>query len=212
MHLNAHLAFSTAVVLLLVTLLPIHLSFLEVAACIVAGVAVDGDFIFLRFAWHKNHRMLLTHSVLVPVAFILLSICFFLLAPSTSLVWTAWICAISVLVHDGVDSIDWGLNFFANGKLVGKKILYGGKTSEEYYAEAKKTPSVYVTFFKAYYGNSTMRVLEATAIVAMCTVLAISWPGAGHEHWWTILAYVGLLGFHVVQFRWGLRAKPASQA
>jgi hypothetical protein len=212
MHLNAHLAFSTAVVLLLVMLLPIHLSFLEIAACIVTGFAVDGDYILLRFARHKNHRLLPTHSMLVPVAFILLSVCFFFLDQFTSLVWTSWICAINVLVHDALDSIDWGLNFFANGKIVGKKILLGGKTSDEYYAEANKTTPVYAAFYKAYYGNSTMRVLEAIAIVAMFTALAITWSGAGHEHWWTILAYVGLLGFHAVEFRRCLRAKRASQA
>jgi hypothetical protein len=212
MHLNAHLAFSTAVVLLLVTLLPIHLSFLEIGTCIVAGFAVDGDFVLLRFVRHKNHRLLPTHSVLVPVAFILLSICLLLLVKGTSLVWTTWTCAINVLVHDALDSIDWGLNFFANGKLVGKKILLGGKASEEFYAEARKTTPMYVAFYKAYYGNSTMRVLEAIAIVSMCAALAISWPGAGHEHWWTLIAYVGFLSFHAVEFRKGLRSKRASQA
>ncbi len=211
MHLNAHLAFSTAGALLLATLLSVHLSSLEVATCVIAGIAVDGDFILLRFTRYKNHRLLPTHSMLVPVVFILLSMCVFFLAPSSSFVWTLWICAINVLVHDGVDSLDWGLNFYANGKLVGKKILLGGKTSEEFYAEAQKVTPVYAAFYKAYYGNSTMRVLEVIAIVAMCTALAISWPGAGHEHWWTILAYVGLLGFHAVEYRKCLRSIHASQ-
>jgi hypothetical protein len=210
MHLNAHLAFSTAVVLLLALLLPIPLSFLEVAACIVAGVAVDGDFILLRFARHKNHRFLPTHSMLVPVAFILLSICFFILGQHASLVWTSWICAVNVLVHEAVDSLDWGLNFFANGRLVGKKILLGGKSPEEFYAEAQKTTPVYAAFYKAYYGNSTMRVLEAIAIVAMCIALVISWPGVGHEHWWTILAYIGFLGFHAVEYHRVSHPKSAS--
>jgi hypothetical protein len=51
-----------------------------------------------------------------------------------------------------------------------------------------------------------MQVLEMLAVASMCLVLAISWPGAGHEHWWTILAYAGLLVFHGTEYRKGLHA------
>lgn len=210
MHLTAHLAFSTAVALLLVTFFQIQLPPLEVAACIVAGFVVDADFVLLRFARYKNHRLLPTHSVFLPFSFIVLSACLLLLVPGSSLVLTSWMCAVNILVHDAFDSIDWGLNFFANGKIVGKKILLAGKTSEEFYAEAKKSTPAYAAFYKAYYGNATMRALEAAAIASMCIALAVSWPGAGHVQWWTILAYAVFLGFHAVEYRRASRSRTAS--
>nr|MDO8084454.1 hypothetical protein [Candidatus Sigynarchaeum springense]MDO8118552.1 hypothetical protein [Candidatus Sigynarchaeota archaeon] len=212
MHLNAHLAFGTAVTLLLVNFLQLHLSFLEVAICIAASFVVDTDIVLLRFARHKNHRLLPTHSMLLPFALIVLSACFLFLVEGTSLVWAAWTCAINVLVHDVLDSIDWGLNFFANGKIVGKKVLLGGKTPEEFYAEAQKSTSAYAIFCMTYYKNPAMKALEVTAIVAMCIVLAITWPGAGHEQWWTMPAYAALLCFHVIGYRRSSRPKLAQPA
>ncbi|NMC05296.1 MAG: hypothetical protein GYA24_08800 [Candidatus Lokiarchaeota archaeon] len=208
MHLNAHIAFSTAVTLLMTTIGPVRASWLEIVACILAGVVIDGDFIFLHFSRHKNHRMLLTHSIVLPLAFILASIALMFLARGTSLAWTAWTCAINALVHDAVDSIDWGLNFFANGKIVGKRILLGGASPEAYYAEARKTTPIYAAFYRAYYGHKAMRALEVVALVTMCAALAVSWPGAGQDHWWTILAYAGLLGFHAMEWR---RCKAATR-
>ncbi|MEX2681126.1 MAG: hypothetical protein Q6373_005970 [Candidatus Sigynarchaeota archaeon] len=212
MHLNAHLAFSTVVTLLLASILPVQLSFLEVAVCIAAGFAVDADFVLVRFAKYRNHRYLLTHSMFLPFILVVLSVCLLFLIQGTSLAWTSWICAVNVLIHDIVDSIDWGLNFFANGKIVGMRILLGGKTPEEFYAEARREAPIFAAFYKVYYGSATMRTLEAIAAAAMCIALVISWPGMGHDHWWTILAYLGFLCFHIVEYYRGLHPKHSSIA
>lgn len=210
-HLNAHLALGVFTTLVFTTIFPNQLTFLEITACIFSACVVDMDFLFSKYGKYHNHRVLPTHSVAIPAAFFIIAIVLALYWPAdNSLALTATICGINVLIdHDLVDSLDWGLNFFLNGKIVGKKILIGDKTPDEYYqiASSKYIP-MYAPFLKKYYDSKIMRALEITAFSLMLMALIFTWNITGHEYWWVLIFYTGLLGFHLYYYKKGLRMNP----
>jgi hypothetical protein len=211
MHLTGHVAIGATIALLSTLVIPGSVPFLGIAIAIAAGCVIDMDFVLLRFTRIKNHRMYLTHSVLVPLMLLLVSVLFFLfISPGTSLGWIALVSSINVLVHDAIDSTDWGLNFFANGKIVGKKLLLGGKDAKEFYEEAKKFVPYSTRFYLAYYGNTWFKLLEIIAASSMIGSFIITWPGAGHEQWWALVAYAFTFAFHAIEYRKCTRAKHVS--
>ncbi|HME54862.1 MAG TPA: hypothetical protein VKM55_21840 [Candidatus Lokiarchaeia archaeon] len=209
-HVNTHLAFGTFTTLLFTAIFPGQLSFFEVAACILSACVVDVDFLFSKFMKYHNHRLLPTHSAVMPAALFIIAIVLTLGWPAmSSLSLTAIICGINVLIdHDLVDSYDWGLNFFLNGKIVGKKILIGNKTPDEYYQLASKYVPEHAPFIKKYYESNIMRALEIIAFSLMVISLLLSWNGAGHEQWWVLICYVGFLGFHLHYYIKEVRNNP----
>lgn len=210
MHINVHLALGTFTTLMFTAIFPGQLTFLEIAACILSACVVDVDFLFSKFARYNNHRLLPTHSIAVPVVFFSVAVVAALAWPEDgSLALTAIICGLTVLIdHDLVDSYDWGLNFFLNGKVLGKKILIGNKSPDEYYELASHYAPRYAPFLKKYYDNKIMRALEIVAFVLMLIGFIVSWNGAGQGQWWVLICYPCLLGFHLYHYIKGLRENP----
>jgi hypothetical protein len=209
-HLNAHLALGVFTTLVFTMIFPGQLSFFEIAACILSACAIDADFVLSKHARQNNHRLLPTHSIVIPIACFVIAIIIAAGWPAwNSLALTAMICGINVLVdHDLVDSLDWGLNFFLTGKIVGKKILIGDKTPEEYYQLASKYSPSYSAFLKKYYHSNVMRALEITAFALMVIMILLTWNAAGHDFWWVVICYAGLLGFHFYHYNKGLKSNP----
>jgi len=210
MHINVHLALGTFTTLVFTMIFPGQLSFLEIGACILSACVVDVDFLFAKHAKYQNHRLLPTHSVATPAAFFGIAIVLALVwSADRSLALTSMICGINVLIdHDLVDSYDWGLNFFLNGRILGKKILIGDKTPDEYYQFASKYYPRYAPFLKKYYDSKIMRAIEITAFSLMLVALFLTWNVAGHEYWWVLICYAGSLGFHLYHYKKGLRENP----
>lgn len=209
-HLNTHLAFGAFTTLVFSAIFPGQLSFFELSACVLSACAVDLDYLLSKHAKQNNHRMLPTHSVATPAACWIIAVVLAIGWPSWhSLSLTALICGINVLIdHDLMDSLDWGLNFFLTGKIVGKKILIGNKTPEEYYQIASKYTPSYAPFLKKYYNSKIMRALEITAFSLMVILMIGTWNAAGHDLWWVLICYAGLLGFHLYHYTKALRANP----
>lgn len=151
--------------------------------------------------------MLPTHTLIVPSLFFAASLLiFFMPGGSSSLAWASLICGINILVHELLDSIDWGLNFFVNGKLVGKKILLSGSTTEELYKKAQDYSPIYSYFFKLYYENKVIIIIEIASFSFMILAFSVSWQIIGNEFWWVVPVYAGFLALHVSEYKRGMRA------
>ena len=201
MHLNAHLAIGTLVAFAGIALVPVELSFLEVVAIILSACAIDADFLLTKYARDQNHRMLPTHGVAVPVACVAgFVLTLFLLPAYQSLPWTLLLCGTNVLVHQIVDSVDWGLDFFHAGRLVGARILLGGKSAAEFRDDASRYMPSTTLFYHVYYHHRGMIAAEIASACAMVAAL-VAWPGLAAMHWWIPVLYAVLLVLHVAGYK-----------
>lgn len=196
LHLNAHLAMGTVVAVVATRLVPVPLSPVELAACILASCVVDADFVFTRVARDRNHRMLPTHSLLVPCAcWLLAAIVAFTSLQHASIAWMLVACGANILVHLLVDSIDWGLNLFLRGRLVGLKLLLGARTSAEFHELASKVTPPITMFYHVYFHDRRILAIEGASACAMILSLLLAWDVAA-VHWWVPVTYVALLALH----------------
>jgi hypothetical protein len=209
-HLNTHIAIGTATVLLIMHFIPIHFSFLEVAGAIVASFFPDLDYalwIISRSRKHHNHRMFPTHSIAGPIFLLGCAVvAFILLGPASSLAVALCVAAVAMSTHLFMDSLDFGLNLFLNGRLVGKKLVYGKKTPEEFDADAHRLPVWELHYIQAYYSNNFIRAWEIAALIAMILALLFTMRDVGAGQWWVLIAYGAMLGYHFLVRRRGMAA------
>ena len=113
MQVNSHFALG-----MIVGLISYHFfKFPLMITLIIIGAAAiqDLDFLFSKYAKNNNHRYFFTHSIWPTVIVVSIGL----------ILGEAWIIitGISIFTHIFVDMMDWGLNLFYNGKIIGLGLL-----------------------------------------------------------------------------------------
>ncbi|MHA1793524.1 MAG: hypothetical protein ACTSVI_12810 [Promethearchaeota archaeon] len=207
MHVNAHLASGVTVTLFLVHFFNIQLSNFEIAIAISFACIMDGDFIFNARAPQHNHRKLISHSffpgsMLILASIVVGLILVYLGKAIPSLVTLTFFCGINLLVHVMLDSIDWGVNLLSKRRLYGPRILLKKLPDENYFAMIEHSKNTKGYFFKIYYNDKTMVVIEIILFFLMILAILFTWDDIGKlQAAWSIPAYVAFLGFHLYMFR-----------
>ena len=186
MHINSHFA----VGIIIASILNYYLKFnlYEFLLIVFFSFICDFDVLLVKFAKDKNHRMLITHSIIPGIVIIVLG---FILN------WVALIISgISYSIHIIIDTFDWGTNFFYfTKKQVGFKLLI---SEEEFnnisqYLAKYKNPQTF--FDKKYYGNLIcllMEVLIFTGMIFFIIIFALN-------YFTVIIFYPFFLTFHLVR-------------
>lgn len=150
---------------------------------------MDFDVFFSKFAKDRNHRMLITHSI-IPGLFILVVGLIFMHP-------VMLICAIVYFIHIVVDNFDWGTNFFGfHKKPFGFKFLI---TEEELKNLNKILANYKITksFFDfKYYSNKFVLACELILFVLMVIFLGLF----AFEYILSIIGYVAFLLFHLLGY------------
>jgi len=146
---------------------------------------IDLDFAFSRFAKNKNHRRLITHSLLPYLALAALGFIY-------PLFFILGLCGV---VHLLIDVIDWGTALFApfyrdpiGGLLpqVPPNII-----SESDFQQRQ------CWFTKTYYSSKLILTVEALiALIAISLILII-----GVQYLWLMVFYGLFLAFHLTYYR-----------
>ncbi len=121
MHINSH--YLLGMIVGITAYYYFQYPFIIILLIVGAAVAQDGDFLLSKWAPLNNHRRLFTHSIWPTVLLFLIGI----------LMNVSWIifATISVFTHVLVDMLDWGLNLWYNGKLIGIAILLPQKDTNQ---------------------------------------------------------------------------------
>lgn len=186
MQVNSHFALG-----MIVGLISYHFfKFPLMITLIIIGAAAiqDLDFLFSKYAKNNNHRYFFTHSIWPTVIVVSIGL----------ILGEAWIIitGISIFTHIFVDMMDWGLNLFYNGKIIGLGLLnpeLKGKTID-YEAEGIYYKQFYFT--KKYF-SSKLFVSMDLAFLITCIVLIIvtqfPWP-------FLMIAYVITWAYHLNRY------------
>ena len=162
-HINSHFAIGVIFASILHHFFDFTL--LEFLIIIVASFVCDLDIFFSKYAKDRNHRNLITHSIIPSIFIIVLGIIFG---------WTALIISgIAYFIHIFVDLFDWGTNFlYFPRKTYGPRFLIRKEEEnlQEYLAKYKNPHS----FFDFKYYNSKVNVsIEVSLFVFMIIVIFI---------------------------------------
>ena len=119
MHVNSHYLLGMIVAIAAYSLYqyPLFITTLIIAA----AVAQDFDFLLSKWAPSNNHRRLFTHSIFPTIIALIIALI-------SNLSWIFFI-ALSIFTHVLVDMLDWGLNLFYNGTIIGLAALLPEKDS-----------------------------------------------------------------------------------
>lgn len=183
-HINSHFAIGVIVASLFNRYFDFNL--FEFSLIVVISFINDFDIFFSKYAKDKNHRNLITHSIIPSLI---------LLALGAIFSWPALIISgIVYFIHISVDTFDWGTNFFYfPKKTFGLRLLISKEEEQNlsnYLAKYKHEES----FFDFKYYNSRVTVaIEVLLFVFMiiCIVLFAI------EYILLILLYFAGLYFHL---------------
>ena len=158
MHINSH--FAVGVIFASILNYFFAFNFFEFSFIILFSFICDFDVFLSKFAKDHNHRMLITHSIIPGLIFLLLGIL---------INWIPLVLGgISYLIHIFIDTLDWGTNFFYfQKKQVGFKFLISKEEFENLpeYLLNYKNPSSY--FDEKYYKNKVCLGIEIFLFVLM---------------------------------------------
>jgi hypothetical protein len=146
----------------------------------------DFDIFFSKYAKDRNHRMLITHSIIPGTIIVIIG---YLIN------WPAlFISGYSYILHIILDTLDWGTNlFYFQKKQIGPRLLISKeefKNLSEYLNEYKNPASF---FDQKYYNNKVILVGEVIIFILMIICI---WIFAFH-YILTTLLYFPFLGFHL---------------
>lgn len=164
MHINSHMAIGIIIASIIHAIL--KLTLLEFTLIVFFSFIVDFDVFFSKFAKDRNHRNLISHSVIPPIVIIFLGLFFF---------WPVlMVCGFTYLLHIIIDTFDWGTNFFFfPKKTFGLRFLISKEEEEnlEEFLEEFKNPRSFFDF--KYYRSKFSLFMEFTLFIAMliCFIL-----------------------------------------
>jgi hypothetical protein len=153
---------------------------------VVFAFLCDFDILLSKFALDKNHRMLITHSIIPGTIILIFGLVFN---------WIALILSgFSYIIHVLIDTFDWGTNlFYFPKKQVGLKFLI----SEEEFQNLERYLSDFerpVSFFdKKYYSCKVCMAIEVVIFILM--MLSIIFLAL--DYFLLILIYFLFLAFHL---------------
>jgi len=162
---------------------------LLITLLIIAGaVAQDGDFLLSKWAPLNNHRRLFTHSFWPTIIILLIGLI-------TAIPWIILI-SISVFTHIFVDLLDWGVNFWYNGKLIGPAILLPEKDTDHL-----DLPSMGYHYRKFFFTSTYLRsklflFMDLGLLILTVVLLVVTqfpWP-------FLILGYVVAWIYHLYSY------------
>lgn len=186
MHITFHYAIGVICAAILSRLTP--LSPLLFCLVIAASIFPDLDIIFSKFALNLNHRMLITHSLYFPLILFLFGI----VLDNIILIFIG----ISYFSHVFVDLLDWGTNFFYNGKIYGFRFLLK-KEEYDHVPELLQREKIKKWFFvRRYYHSKLTFLLEISIVVIMGLVLLLMAP----NFWYFVFGYPITLSFHIMEY------------
>jgi hypothetical protein len=164
MHINSH--FCVGVIIGSVFHAAFNFTLFEFLLVVLLSFICDFDVFFTKYAIDRNHRMLISHSI-IPGALITIAGILFL--------WPALLFSgVAYSLHVIIDTFDWGTNFFYFQKRqIGLKLLISREEFEnlpKYLSEFKKAES----FFDLKYYNSKISLsIEAILFILMLIFIII---------------------------------------
>ncbi|MFX1320641.1 MAG: hypothetical protein ACFFAQ_03245 [Promethearchaeota archaeon] len=146
----------------------------------------DFDVLLSKYAKDKNHRMLITHSIIPSLFFIILGY---------MMDWPAlYLSGYSYSIHVLIDTLDWGTNFFYfQKKQIGPKFLISKEEFENIsdYLSKYKNPASF--FDEKYYNNKICMVIEVLIFFLMILSITI----LAFPYILLILLYFPFILFHL---------------
>jgi hypothetical protein len=186
MHLTFHYAIGVILAGILYLIQPIN----EIifGFIIIMAMFPDLDFLFSKFAPDNNHRMLITHSLLVPVLIIILSAIFNNLILLFS--------GLAYFSHVVIDLVDWGNNFLGLGRLMGIRILIAPEERGNVLELLKQEKIPKWFFVRRYYQSPLIFVGELVGFLGMLSIFTLITP----NRWYYIFGYILVLGVHLYEY------------
>ena len=186
MHSSVH--YGLGIIFAGITSLLIPINFWIVAIIILSAIFADFDIFLKNYAQDGNHRMLLTHSIYLPILLLVIGII------SSSIIII--MAGISYFLHIVIDLLDWGTNVFYTKKIYGVRILL---KKDEYFRvkelmHQEKIPQWF--FVKRYYRSYAMILIEIGVSLGMFMVIFVYIP----QFWYFIGGYIFTLTFHLVEY------------
>ena len=146
----------------------------------------DFDVFFSKYAKDRNHRMLITHSIIPGTIIVIIG---YLID------WPAlFISGYCYVLHVILDTLDWGTNlFYFQKKQIGLKLLISKeefKNLSEYLNEYKNPASF---FDQKYYNNKVCLAVEVLIFILMMICIMLF----AIQYILTTLLYFPFLLFHL---------------
>ncbi|MHA1584051.1 MAG: metal-dependent hydrolase [Promethearchaeota archaeon] len=186
MHVSFHYAFG--VILAGLGKLFFNLPLWMLIVIILLSIIPDIDYILSRNAPNHNHRMLLTHSIYIPLVLIILG--FIISQP------VLWIGGLGYLSHVCFDLLDWGTNLFMTGKIIGIRILLDKKERAIVPELMKKEIKPKWFFVRRYFSSIIILSIEIITGLGMLSVLIWLIP----QYWYLIFGYILVGTLHLTEF------------
>ena len=185
-HINSH--FAIGIIIASISSYFLKLNLIEYSLIVIASFICDFDVFFSKYAKDKNHRNLISHSIIPSVIIIFFGII---------LNWIALIIVgITYFLHVFIDTFDWGTNFFYfSHKTIGLRLLISKEEQEnlEEHLSKYKTPASFFDF--KYYNNKFLLLSELIIFVFMLLVVFIFTL----DYFYIIFLYFPFLFFHLLR-------------
>lgn len=186
MHINSH--YLLGMIVAIISYYYFQYTFLITLLIIAGAVAQDGDFLLSKWAPFNNHRRLFTHSVWPTIIILLIGL----------ITMTSWIIfiSISVFTHIFVDMLDWGVNFWYNGKLIGPAVLLPEKDTSHL-----DLPSMGYYYRKFFFTNTYMHSKWFLLTDFVLLILTVFLMVVTQFPWiFLIMGYVLAWGYHLYSY------------
>jgi len=185
-HINCH--YAIGVILASIACSFFYLNTIEFWLIVIFSTVCDLDIFLKKFALDRNHRNLISHSIIPSLIIIIIG---------TFTLWIALIISgISYLLHIIIDTLDWGTNFFYfNHKNIGFRFLISKEDLRnlEKILTEYKNPTSFFDF--KYYKNKIIQTIEILLFILM----VISIINFAYNYLYIIIFYfLGLL-FHILR-------------
>ena len=165
-----------------------NLSPLFFGLIVFAAFIPDLDIILKKFAKNKNHRMLFTHSIYIPVILFLLGLIF-----NENILY---LMGFAYSTHVIVDLFDWGNNFLFTGKALGPKLLLGGIKHDQVPELLKKETIPKWFFTRRYYSSKITLLFEFLSLMGMIMLTLFF----AKNYWYMLLGYIPMAAFHLIEY------------
>jgi hypothetical protein len=146
----------------------------------------DFDVFLSKYAKNRNHRMLITHSIIPSLIVIIIG---------HIMDWPAlYISGYSYSIHVLLDTLDWGTNFFYfQKKQIGPKFLISKEEFENIseYLSKYRNPASF--FDEKYYNNKIILVIEVLIFILMILFITLF----AFPYILLIIIYFPFLYFHL---------------
>jgi hypothetical protein len=186
LHINSH--YALGVIIASISTYYLNLIALEYSLIIIASFICDFDVFFSQYARDRNHRNLITHSLIPSVIIFIFGIIFN---------WLGLIIAgFAYLLHVIIDTFDWGTNlFYFPKKTIGLRFLISKDEEEnlDKYLSQYKVKSSFFDF--KYYNSKILLFSEIVLFFAMLFIISLfTW-----EYYYVLFFYFPFLFFHLAR-------------